>query len=60
MSSFSSFNSPDSNTKSLTSRPWFPKRVWSLEKFEDGGGMLAVASDDLEITPSLRPVGTSQ
>lgn len=51
---------PESKTKSFKSRPWFPNNLRRFVKLLVGGGMLFTASDDLEIVPSLRPVGTVQ
>ena len=51
---------PESKTMSFKLRPWLENRVWRMEKVPLGGGRLLKASDELEIVPSLRPVGTLQ
>ena len=51
---------PESNTRSFKSRPWLAKSVCRVVKLSKGDGTLDKASDDLEIRPSRRPVGTLQ
>jgi hypothetical protein len=49
-----------SKTRSFKSRPWLENSVWRVVKLPNGGGMLFKASVELEIVPSLRPVGNLQ
>lgn len=54
------FGLPESKTKSVKLRPLLPNSVWRVVKLLVGAGMSAKASEELEIVPSLRPVGTFQ
>jgi hypothetical protein len=54
------FSLPESKTKSVKSRPFLANSVWRVVKLLVGAGMSAKASEELEIVPSLRPVGTFQ
>jgi len=51
---------PDNRRRSVMLSPLLAKDVVRAVKFDVGAGMLANASDELEINPSLRPVGTFQ
>lgn len=51
-------NLPESTTRSLRLRPWLAKSRCNVVKLLVGGGMLFKASVEIEILPSLLPVGT--
>ena len=54
------FSLPESKTRSFKSRPLLENCFWRVVRLPNVGGMLFRASVELEIVPSLRPVGTLQ
>ena len=51
---------PLRKTRSVTFSPLLAKDVWRELKLNVGAGICLLASEALEIKPSLRPVGTFQ